>query len=51
MFKNDEALNEELQKQRELNFNLKEIMNQSEENFPMLKNNIYKIRETLFMNI
>lgn len=46
-FKSEAALNEEIYTQRVLNTELKEIINQANHDFPLLKNNIRKILLTL----
>lgn len=45
--KNEIAVTEEWQNQRDLNSNLKEIMSQTEHDFPLLKNEIKKIKLSL----
>ena len=46
-FKSEASLNEAMQNQQVLNAELKEIMNQTNHDFPLLKNNIRKILLTL----
>lgn len=47
LFKSESALNGELLKQRVMNADLKEIMEQTQNDFPLLKNAIRKILLTL----
>ncbi|XP_015595584.1 coiled-coil domain-containing protein 40 [Cephus cinctus] len=49
LFKSESALNEELQKQRIMNFELKAIMEQTKQDFPLLKDSIDTILLTLEM--
>ena len=46
-FKSEAALSEEMHNQQVLNAELKEIMNQTNHDFPLLKNKIRKILLTL----
>lgn len=47
LIKNEVAVNEEWQKQQDTNGYLKQIMEQTEHDFPLLKNEIRKILLTL----
>ena len=47
LIKNEVALNEEWQNQQDINNYLKEIMQQTQHDFPLLKNQVQKILLTL----
>lgn len=43
LFKSEMSLNDELQKQRTISLNLKEVMEEARRDFPLLKDSIRKI--------